>query len=76
MTDAHLLDLHSKLRNDASGECRAELLVRLQGLRDNCLAARRELCDRNAYARLQAASVALNAAIRVMENLPHGGVGN
>lgn len=76
MDDAHLLDLHSELRNDVSGELRADLLARLRGLRDNCLAARRELCDRDAFSRLDAACVAVKAAIRIVEHLPQQRDGN
>jgi hypothetical protein len=76
MNDAHLPDVHSQLRNDPSGARRAELQARLRALRDSCLAAKRELCDREAYGRLQAASVAVSAAIRIVEALRHEPDGN
>jgi hypothetical protein len=76
MDDAHLLDLHSELQSDVSGARRADLLARLRGLRDNCLAAKRELCDRDAFSRLEAAGVAVTAAIRIVQNLPRQRDGN
>lgn len=76
MNDAHLLDLHSELQNDMSGARRAELLARLRGLREKCVAAKRELCARDAFSRLDAACVALAAAIRIVENLPQRREGN
>ena len=75
MNDEHLLDLQVQLRNDAHGERRADLLDRLRALHDDCLAARRQLHDRDAFRRIQAAGTAVAAAIRIVETLPqmHGG---
>ena len=70
-----LVDLESQLRNDTTGARSAEVLDRLRALRDNCQAARRQLCDKTTYRRLEAATIAVNAAIRVIEALPRGKAG-
>jgi hypothetical protein len=71
----HLLDLESELLTDESGERRRNVLAQLQSLREDCQAAKRQLCDKDTYRRLEAANVAVNAAIRIVETLPqrHGG---
>jgi hypothetical protein len=70
MNDAHLLDLHAELQNDMTGQRRAALLARLNGLKNECLDGKRQLQDRESYRRTQAASTAVNAAIRIVETLP------
>ena len=71
----HQLDLHTELQNDTTGARRAEVLALLQARRDECIARRRQPADRDAYTRLQAATVALNAAIRIVEKVPQDGSG-
>jgi hypothetical protein len=70
MSQQHVTDLHAELQNDETGARRADLLVRLRGLQENCQAAKRQLLDRDAYARVKAATVAVTAAIRIVEKLP------
>lgn len=70
MNEVDLPDLETQLRGDESGAVRADLLKRLNALRDDCLAAKRQLSDRETFRRLQAANVAVNAAIRIVETLP------
>jgi hypothetical protein len=70
MNESHPLDLHSELQNDTSGARRADLLAQLRGLQEKCMAAKRQLSDREAYHGIQAAAIAVNAAIKIVETLP------
>jgi len=70
MSEVQAPDLLAELQNDASGERRAQVLARLGRLHEDCLAAQRGLSDRDGYRRLQAAGVAVKAAIRIVETLP------
>lgn len=64
----------AELQADDNGTLRPQVLARLQAMRENCQAAKRQLCDRETYRRVEAANVAVNAAIRIIETLPkrHG----
>ncbi|HVZ45050.1 MAG TPA: hypothetical protein VHA82_14665 [Ramlibacter sp.] len=70
MNPLPLTDLHAGLLEDTTGERREALLAKLRGMLDACLAAKRQLCDRDTYRRLQATGVAVGAAIRIVETLP------
>jgi hypothetical protein len=70
MNASNPLDLHGELQNDVTGNRRTGLLARLRALNENCQAAKRQLHDREAFRRLQAASVAVSAAIQIVEKLP------
>lgn len=70
MNDPHLLDLHAQLQGDSTGQRRAELLARLRDLHNGCLTAQRALCDRETFKRLEASTLAVSAAIRIIETLP------
>jgi hypothetical protein len=74
-TETHLLDLHTDLQDDPTGTRRAQVLERLHALARQCVDARRQPAERDAYSRLQAATVAVNAAIRIVEKLPKPGAG-
>jgi hypothetical protein len=71
----HSPDLQAELLNDDSGRRREDLLAHLRGLHQACLAAQRQLSDRDTYQRLVAASNAVSGAIRIVETLPRRPVG-
>ena len=73
MNDPHLLDLHSELQNDSTGKRRTELLGHLRELHNGCLTAQRALCDREVFKRLEASTLAVSAAIKIIEKLPDSG---
>jgi hypothetical protein len=70
MEPADTPDLETRLLADETGAARADLLKRLGALREECVSAKRQLSDREVFRRLQAANVAVNAAIRIVETLP------
>ena len=73
MTDPHLLELHSALQDDATGKRRTEVLARLRALHNDCLFAQRALCDRETFKRLEASTLAVSAAMRIIESIPNSG---
>ncbi|WP_048439633.1 hypothetical protein [Caenimonas sp. SL110] len=75
MNDPHLLELHSELQDDATGKRRTEVLAQLRELHNGCLTAQRALCDREVFKRLEASTLAVSAAIRIIETLPQSGNG-
>lgn len=60
-------DLHTQLQNDTAGTRRDELLARLQGMQNECLAAQQKLNDRETWKRIEASSAAVEAAIRIVQ---------
>jgi hypothetical protein len=66
-------DVEQRLRDDASGQYRAELRARLSEMQNACALARRQLHDRDAYRRVEAAMAAVGAAVTVLELMPRVG---
>ncbi len=64
----HMLDLQARLLNDTSGALREQLRHRLRTLQAECVNATRRLNDRDTYKALQAASGAIEAALRFVES--------
>ena len=63
-------DVEQRLRDDASGLYRAALRARLSEMHDACILSSRQLHDRDAYRRLDAATAAVRAAATVLELIP------
>jgi hypothetical protein len=66
-------DVEQRLRDDASGQYRAELQARLREMQSACALARRQLHDRDTYRRVEAAMAAVGAAATVLELMPRAG---
>ncbi|VTU27244.1 hypothetical protein H4CHR_01955 [Variovorax sp. PBS-H4] len=63
-------DVEQRLCDDASGQYRAELRVRLREMQSACAIAKRQLHDRDTYRRIEAAMAAVGAAAAVLELMP------
>lgn len=70
MNEATVSNLEAELRDDESGARRVLLLSQLNALRAECQAAKRQLCDRETFRRIDSSNIAVNAAIRIIETLP------
>lgn len=70
MTPTDIAGLQARLQEDTTGEVRSAVLAHLRVLQAACADASRQLSDRETYKRVQAAGVAVNAALRIVEMLP------
>lgn len=66
-------DVEQRLRDDASGQYRAELRARLREMQNACALARRQLLDRDTYRRVEAAMAAVGAAATVLDLMAGAG---
>ena len=66
-------DVEQRLRDDTSGQYRAELRTRLKEMHNACVAAGRQLQDRETYRRLEAAIAAVGAAATALDLMPRAG---